>query len=107
MSESPVYTNLRRGIDGLVIILQNRFQLDHIADALFLFCGRRTDSFRLCTGIQMVSCCCKCAWSEASINSLEAGKGCEPQPAAVSLVLEGMCIHQPKAHQPVKNNIYS
>ena len=40
------YTDLRRGIDGLVSIVQHRFQLDPFANALFLFCGRRTDRFK-------------------------------------------------------------
>ena len=40
------YTDLRRGIDGLVSIVQHRFQLDPFAHALFLFCGRRTDRFK-------------------------------------------------------------
>lgn len=31
------YTDLRRGIDGLVNIVQNSFQLDPFANALFVF----------------------------------------------------------------------
>ena len=37
------YTDLRRGIDGLAGIVQTQFELDAFDDALFLFCGRRTD----------------------------------------------------------------
>lgn len=37
------YTDLRRGIDGLVSIVQNTFHLDPYQDSLFLFCGRRAD----------------------------------------------------------------
>lgn len=40
------YTDLRRGIDGLVSIVQIGFQLDPFANALFLFCGRRSDRFK-------------------------------------------------------------
>ena len=40
------YTDLRKGIDGLAGIVQERFQLDAFDDALFLFCGRRTDRIK-------------------------------------------------------------
>ena len=40
------YTDLRRGIDGLAGIVQEQFQLDPFEDALFLFCGRRTDRIK-------------------------------------------------------------
>ena len=37
------YTDLRRGIDGLAGIEQTQLELDAFDDALFLFCGGRTD----------------------------------------------------------------
>ena len=41
------YTDLRRGIDGLVAIIKNDFQLDpYDQDSIFLFCGRRTDRIK-------------------------------------------------------------
>ena len=40
------YTDLRRGIDGLVSIIQNSFALDPYQNCLFLFCGRRTDRIK-------------------------------------------------------------
>jgi transposase len=40
------YTDLRRGIDGLMSIIQKGFRLDPFANALFLFCGRRADRFK-------------------------------------------------------------
>ena len=40
------YTDLRRGIDGLVGIVQDQFQLDAFHDTLFLFCGRKTDRIK-------------------------------------------------------------
>ena len=40
------YTDLRRGIDGLATIIEQQFQLDPYSDALFLFCGRRTDRIK-------------------------------------------------------------
>ena len=40
------YTDLRRGIDGLATIIEQQFHLDPCTDALFLFCGRRTDRIK-------------------------------------------------------------
>ena len=40
------YTDLRRGIDGLAGMVQEQFRLDVFDDALFLFCGRRTDRIK-------------------------------------------------------------
>ena len=40
------FTDLRKGLDGLAGIVQERFQLDAFDDALFLFCGRRTDRIK-------------------------------------------------------------
>lgn len=47
----PVYlatgfTDLRRGIDGLAIIVQEQFNLNPFQEALFLFCGRRRDRIK-------------------------------------------------------------
>lgn len=40
------YTDLRRGIDGLVSIIETVFELDPYQNCLFLFCGRRTDRIK-------------------------------------------------------------
>ena len=41
------YTDLRRGIDGLVGIVQYQFELDpHDKDTIFLFCGRKNDRIK-------------------------------------------------------------
>lgn len=40
------YTDLRRSIDGLAMIVQAQFQLDPYSSALFLFCGRRCDRIK-------------------------------------------------------------
>ena len=42
------YTDLRRGIDGLVAIVRLKYKLDPIEKGtLFLFCGRRRDRIKL------------------------------------------------------------
>lgn len=40
------YTDLRKGIDGLAGMVQEQFHLDAFEDALFLFCGRRSDRIK-------------------------------------------------------------
>ena len=41
------YTDLRKGIDTLAMIIRNQFQLDPYEQGnLFLFCGKRTDRIK-------------------------------------------------------------
>lgn len=40
------YTDLRRSIDGLAMIVQAQLRLDPFSKALFLFCGRHCDRIK-------------------------------------------------------------
>lgn len=40
------YTDLRKGIDGLAMLVREQFELDPFGSALFLFCGRRKDRIK-------------------------------------------------------------
>lgn len=40
------YTDLRKSIDGLALIVQKNFELDPYANSLFLFCGKRSDRIK-------------------------------------------------------------
>ena len=40
------YTDLRRSIDGLAMIVKAQLQLNPYSTALFLFCGRRCDRIK-------------------------------------------------------------
>lgn len=40
------YTDLRKGIDGLATLVQQQFELDPLANTLFLYCGRRRDRIK-------------------------------------------------------------
>ena len=98
------YTDMRRGIDGLASIVAEEFGLDPFADAVFLFCGRRTDRI-------------KCLWWEAdgfvlAYKRLE-GAGSFKWPRSqreakaltgqqVRWLLEGLEIEQKKAIQPAE-----
>lgn len=39
-------TDLRKGIDGLVAIIQTEFKLNPYSSAMFLFCGNRADKIK-------------------------------------------------------------
>ena len=40
------YTDLRKGIDGLSLLVQHSFALDPFSSSLFLFCGKRNDRIK-------------------------------------------------------------
>ncbi len=40
------YSDLRRGIDGFASIIQNTFHKNPQTNALFIFCGRRSDRIK-------------------------------------------------------------
>lgn len=98
------YTDLRRGIDGLAAIVQQRFNLDPFTDSLFLFCGRRTDRIKALY------------WEGDGFlllyKRLEKGRFEWPRtPEELRLLtgqqlrwlLEGLSIDQPKALRPVSD----
>ena len=60
------YTDLRKGIDGLARLVQQQFALDPFTNTLFLFCGRRRDRIKGCTGKRTASSCCINAWNRGA-----------------------------------------
>ena len=40
------YTDLRKSIDGLAVIVQGNLEMDPYSKALFLFCGRKCDRIK-------------------------------------------------------------
>lgn len=40
------YTDMRKSIDGLAVIVQEQFHLDPFSKSLFLFCGKRKDRIK-------------------------------------------------------------
>ena len=40
------YTDMRKSIDGLAVIIKAKYDLDPYSKALFLFCGRRCDRIK-------------------------------------------------------------
>jgi len=97
------YTDMRRGIDGLVGIVQLNFGMKVESGSIYLFCGRKPDRLkaiywdgdgfvllykRLATG--------KFQWprSEEQVRKLE--------PQQLRWLLEGLRIDQPKAIRKVR-----
>lgn len=95
------YTDLRCGIDGLVGIVKNKFELNPYEDALFMFCGRRSDRI-------------KCVYWDGDgfillYKRLEAGTFQWPRTTVEARaitaqqyrwLMEGLCVDQPRAHRP-------
>lgn len=95
-------TDLRRGIDGLAVIVQEQFEMDPFTETLFLFCGRRKDRIK---GL---------LWEGSGFlllyKRLESGTFQWPKtgeevlqitPQQYRWLMEGLSIEQPKAHRPV------
>lgn len=40
------YTDMRKGIDGLALIVQNHLKMNPFSHSLFLFCGRRSNKIK-------------------------------------------------------------
>ena len=40
------YTDMRKGINGLALLVQQSFNLDPFSNSLFLFCGKKTDRLK-------------------------------------------------------------
>lgn len=94
------YTDLRRGIDGLVAIVQQIFKLDPFEDSMFLFCGRKPNRIKALY------------WDKNGFvilyKRLEEGKFQWPRSEnevrdltiqQVRWLMEGLSIEQPKAHK--------
>ena len=96
------YTDLRRGIDGLSVLVQQQFDLDPFTNTLFLFCGRRRDRIKALywEGYGFV----------LLYKRLESGYFQWPRkesearlltPQQYRWLMEGLSVEQPKAHKKV------
>lgn len=96
------YTDLRRGIDGLAVIVQKQFHLDPFQEALFLFCGRRRDRIKALywegDGFLLMYKRLESGSYQWPRNESEA-RALTPQ--QYRWLMEGLSIEQPKAHKRV------
>ena len=97
------YTDLRRGIDGLAVLVQQQFNLDPFTNTLFLFCGRRRDRIKALywegNGFVLL------------YKRLESGSFQWPRkesearaltPQQYRWLMEGLSVDQPKVRTPVR-----
>ena len=97
------YSDLRRGIDGFASIIQNTFHMNPQTNALFIFCGRKSDRIKALY------------WdSDGYIllyKRLEGGRYQWPRteeelkeltPQQFRWLMEGLSIYQKKVIQPVR-----
>ena len=100
------YTDLRRSIDGLAMIIQGQLRLDPFSSALFLFFGRRRDHIK---GL---------LWERDGVlllyKRLDNGQFQWPRneteaklltPQQTRWLLEGLTIDQPKAIKDGKASV--
>ena len=93
-------TDLRKGIDGLAALVTEAFSLDAYDNAIFLFCGTRSDHFKALywdkTGFVLYYKHIENGRFQWPRNELEARK---LTPQQTRWLLEGLSIEQPKAIQ--------
>lgn len=100
-------TDLRKGIDGLAAIVQYEYNLDVYQNALFIFCGRRSDRFKMLyydqNGFLLL------------YKRLDQGKLRWPRKKEeirqlthqqLRWLMEGLDINQPRAIKPGKKGIF-
>ena len=96
------YTDLRRGIDGLAAIVQERFELDPFTNTLFLFCGRRKDRIK---GLLWEGNGFLLLYKRLETGSFQWPRTGEEArqltPQQYRWLMEGLSIDQPKAHRPI------
>ena len=100
------YSDLRRGIDGFASIIQNTFHTNPQPNALFIFCGRRSDRIKALY------------WDTDGYillyKRLEGGRYQWPRtadelkeltPQQFRWLMEGLSIYQKKVIQPVRKQL--
>ena len=100
-------TDLRRGIDGLASLVHENFNLDPYSEALFLFCGNRSDRYKALywdkNGFMLLYKRLETGKLQWPRNSQEVQRLNAQQ---IRWLLEGLSINQPRAiGQAVKGYI--
>ena len=94
------YTDMRKSIDGLVMLIKQQWALNPFQNSLFLFCGRRRDRMKalLWEGDGFVLLYKRLEQGRFQWpHSAEAVRSITPQ--QLRWLLEGLCIDQPKSVQ--------
>lgn len=99
-------TDMRKSIDGLAAIVQQRFQLDPFSPCLFVFCNKNRNKLKILQ------------WDHNGFwlhyRRLEKGKFQWPKDGVAPVVvsrrelnwlLDGLSIHQSQSHQKVTASV--
>lgn len=100
-------TDLRKSIDGLSIIVQESFKLDPFCKSLFVFCNRKQDKIKILewdtNGFWL-------HYKRLEKNTFRWPNGSKGSTMVLNerefrWLLDGLSIHQDKAHRSVKERI--
>lgn len=97
-------TDMRRSFDGLMAIIKDTYQLDPYANALYLFCGRKSNTIKALhfdkDGFVLLTKRLSTGRYQWPRNSTEAKLLTRQQ---FRWLMEGLSIEQPKALQQIHN----
>ena len=97
------YTDLRLGIDGLAVLVQQQFNLDPFTNTLFLFCGRRRDRIKALywegNGFVLLYKRLESGFFQWPRKEESEARALTPQ--QYRWLMEGLSVDQPKVHRPV------
>jgi len=95
-------TDLRKSIDGLAVIVQQRFRLDLFSNCLFVFCNRNKDKIKILQweydGFWLLYKRLEKGTFDWPSSS-EAVKGISMR--EFRRILDGLSIEESKAHKPI------
>lgn len=97
------YTDMRKSIDGLSVIIQKQFNLDPFQPSLFLFCGRKRDRIK---GLLWRGDGFMLFYKRFESGSLQWPRSTneliELSPQQFRWLMEGLSIVQPRALQIIR-----
>lgn len=102
------YSDLRRGIDGFASLIQNTFHMNPQTNALFIFCGRKTDRIKalywdndgyILLYKRLEGEHARYQWPRTTEELKEL------TPRQFRWLMDGLSIYQEKAIQPVKKKL--
>lgn len=97
-------TDMRKSFSGLMSVIRDTYQMDPFANAVYLFCGRRTNTFKALYYDKDGFCLLQ--------KKLDTGRFKWPRNASevrpltrqeFRWLMEGLSIEQPNAIKPSKN----
>ena len=96
-------TDLRLSIDGLMSVIRDTYQMGPYANALYLFCGRKSDRIKALyhdkTGFVLLYMRLDCGRFRWPRNASEVRQLTRQE---YRWLMEGLCIDQPGAFRPMQ-----